>query len=465
MIDIIQKKWKDILFFMRDQFDDRISDVSYNIWLKPLKPYKVIDDKLYILAMDSADKNNFVVSIVTKKFADIMEFTIEKVTGLALKPVFISEKDKDSISEDMFSANKRSLSSSEETQLDFNRLVKDNGLNPKYTFYTFVKGKSNELAQAAAVAVAENPGYEFKILYIYGGVGLGKTHLMHAIAIYVLKNNPRANIIYTSSEGFTNEYIDSLKKNTTDEFRIKYRSADLLLIDDIQFIANKESTQEEFFNTFNALFNNNKQIVITSDKPPKDINNLEDRIKSRFEGGMVVDIQVPDYETRMAILRKKEEIEGYNFDDEVLKFIATNFKSNIRLLEGALQKTYLKSKLEHTSITIDTAKEILKDMIGNDEASGNITPEKIINVVAEHYRLNERDLMSSKKNKELAYPRQIIMYLCCELTDATQKNIGAALGGRDHATIVYGRDKITAEIKKDEKLKNDIDILKKKIEP
>lgn len=464
MIEVIQKKWEDILFFMRDQFDDRISDMSYDIWLKPLKPYKVIDDKLYILAMDSADKNNFVVSIVTKKFADIIEFTIEKVTGLALKPVFISEKDKDSISEDSFSANKN-LSSAEEAQLDFNRLVKDNGLNPKYTFYTFVKGKSNELAQAAAVAVAENPGYEFKILYIYGGVGLGKTHLMHAIAIYVLKNNPRANIIYTSSEGFTNEYIDSLKKNTTDEFRIKYRSADLLLIDDIQFIANKESTQEEFFNTFNALFNNNKQIVITSDKPPKDINNLEERIKSRFEGGMVVDIQAPDYETRMAILRKKEEIEGYNIDDEVLKFIATNFKSNIRLLEGALQKTYLKSKLEPTSITIETAKVILKDMIGNDEASGNITLEKIINIVAEHYQLNERDLISSKKNKELAYPRQIIMYLCCELTDATQKTIGAALGGRDHATIVYGRDKITEEIKKDEKLRSDIDILKKKIEP
>ena len=463
MIENILKNWNDILFFMRDQFPDDISDLSYSTWLKPLKPYKIVDDKLYILSMDS-DKHNFIVSILSKKYTDIIGFAIEKVTGLILKPVFISEDDKDKITDAGSDYNKQDTPDKNQ-KADFNQLIKANGLNPKYTFYSFVKGKSNELAHAASVAVAQNPGYEFKILYIYGGVGLGKTHLMHAIAIYVLENNPSAKIIYNSSEGFTNEYIDSLKKNTTDEFRIKYRGADLLLIDDIQFIANKESTQEEFFNTFNALFNNNKQIVITSDKPPKDINNLEERIKSRFEGGMVVDIQVPDYETRMAILRKKEEIEGYSIDDEVLKFIASNFKSNIRILEGALQKTYLMSKLNHTDVTVDIAKEILKDMIDNDEASKKITPERIINVVSEHYKLNEKDLISAKKNKELAYPRQIIMYLCSELTDATQSAIGEALGGRDHATIIHGRNKITMDLKSDEKLRNDIDILKKKIVP
>ena len=458
MIETIKNKWNEILSFMRNEFD--VSDISYDNWLMPLVPYKVENGKFYVIVTADDEKiGRMLVNIITKKYKDFLSIAILKVLKFNLEVVFITQDEKDDISSPNESVK------NETREYDFNSVLRSKGLNPKYTFNSFVKGKSNAIAHAASVAVAEQPGIAFKILYIHGGVGLGKTHLMHAIAIYVLKNDPNANIIYTTSEGFTNEYIDAIKKNTTEEFRNKYRNADVLLIDDIQFIANKESTQEEFFNTFNALFNANKQIVITSDKPPKDINNLEERIKSRFEGGMVADIQEPDFETRMAILRKKEELEGYNIDDEVLKFMATNIKSNIRKLEGALQKLVFNSKLNNSPINIDNAKITLKDFIYNDESSGKVTPEKIISVVAEHYQINERDIISAKKNKELAYPRQIIMYLCCEITDATQKVIGAALGGRDHATIIHGRDKITEDLKNNEKLRNDIDILKKKISP
>lgn len=454
MLSIINDKWSDILNFMREEFE--VTDLSYSTWLKPLIPYKVSDHNLYIVTSD----NPKIVEIVRKKYNDYLSIAIQKVTRLDLNPVFISEADKDKIT-----VQDKKPEKPKDSYSSFNELIKKKGLNPKYTFYSFVSGKSNELAHAASLAVAENPGHEYKILYLYGGVGLGKTHLMHAISIYALKNDPNINIIYTTSENFTNEYVNAVKKNTTEQFRAKYRAADILLIDDIQFIANKEGTQEEFFNTFNTLFNSNKQIVISSDKPPKDINNLEERIRSRFEGGMIVDIQPPNFETRLAILRKKEEIEGYNIDDEVLKYIASNIKSNIRTLEGALQRIVLKSRLEKNPIDVGTAARELVNLIGTDSEHDKITPSKIISVVAEHYNLNETDLISSKKNKELSYPRQIIMYLCCEMTDATQKMIGSALGGRDHATIIHGRDRITDDLSKNDQLRTDMEILKKKIMP
>lgn len=454
MLNIINDKWSDILNFMREEFE--VTDLSYSTWLKPLIPYKVSDHNLYIVTSD----NPKIVEIVRKKYNDYMSIAIQKVTRLDLNPVFISEAEKDKVT-----GQDKKPEKPKDAYSSFNELIKKKGLNPKYTFYSFVSGKSNELAHAASLAVAENPGHEYKILYLYGGVGLGKTHLMHAISIYALKNDPNINIIYTTSENFTNEYVNAVKKNTTEQFRAKYRAADILLIDDIQFIANKEGTQEEFFNTFNTLFNSNKQIVISSDKPPKDINNLEERIRSRFEGGMIVDIQPPNFETRLAILRKKEEIEGYNIDDEVLKYIASNIKSNIRTLEGALQRIVLKSRLEKNPIDVETAARELVNLIGTDSEHDKITPSKIISVVAEHYNLNETDLISSKKNKELSYPRQIIMYLCCEMTDATQKMIGSALGGRDHATIIHGRDRITDDLSKNDQLRTDMEILKKKIMP
>lgn len=461
-LDIIKNKWNEILLFVQDEMNQL--DIQYEVWLKPLDPYAIKGRTLYIT---TGFNNESMIKMLIKKYYEILKTSINIIAKTDLDIKFISEESKEYIDNlsDSASEDTKDNRDRDQSQPDFNELVKRNGLNPKYTFYSFVCGKSNELAQAASLAVAENPGHEFKILYIHGGVGLGKTHLMHAIAIYILKNDPDARIIYTTMENFTNEYITSIKNKTTEEFRDKYRTADVLLVDDIQFIANKEGTQEEFFNTFNTLFNNNKQIVISSDKPPKDINNIEERIRSRFEGGMIVDIQPPNFETRMAILRKKEELEGYNIDDEVLKYIATNIKSNIRTLEGALQRIVFQSKLERTPVNAESAARILINVIKNENHTDKITPEKIISVVAEHYQLNERDLISSKKNKELAYPRQIIMYLCCEMTEETQKRIGMALGGRDHATVIHGRDKITEDIKKDDKLKADIDILKKKLSP
>lgn len=249
------------------------------------------------------------------------------------------------------------------------------------------------------------------------------------------------------------------------KFRQKYRNEpDVLLIDDIQFIAGKEGTQEEFFHTFNELYGKNKQIVITSDKSPKEINNLEERIRSRFEGGLVVDIQAPDFETRMAILRKKEELEGTNIDDEVIRYIAENIKSNIRTLEGALQKITLKSKLTRMPVTVEMAKENLKDIIGDDTEKEAATPQKIISIVAEHFGISEKDIISERKNKELVIPRQIAMFLCCEKTDSVQQSIGDALGGRDHTTIIYGRNKIAEQLKTDQQLKLTVETLKNKID-
>ena len=305
-------------------------------------------------------------------------------------------------------------------------------------------------------------------LFIYGGVGLGKTHLMHSIANFILKNNPQAKILYVTSEKFTNELIDAIRnKNniSTTEFREKYRNNDVLLIDDIQFIIGKESTQEEFFHTFNALHDSKKQIIISSDKPPKEIETLEERLRSRFEWGLTVDIQSPDYETRMAILRKKEELEGYNIDNEVIKYIATNIKSNIRELEGALTKIVALSKLDNNKeINIALAEEALKDVI-SPGGTKEVTPEFIIQVVADHFNLTPLDILSQKRNKDIVYPRQIVMYLCRNMTDTPLQNIGKSLGGRDHTTILHGIDKITNDLQKNPTLQNTVDILKKKINP
>ena len=456
MFELIQNRWDDILLFMKDEFE--YNDLSYKTWLMPLKPQKLIGDRLYIIASDNA----FIVQIVTKRFKEPLSIAIEKLTDLKVTPVFILEGDSPELSEQEMD---HKLSNKVSNTYDFDEMIRKKGLNPKYTFSSFVSGKSHELAHAASLAVAENPGEDYKILYIYGGVGLGKTHLMHAIANYILKNDPNSNVLYVTSEEFTNEYVDSIRNNTTYKFRDKYRSLNVLLIDDIQFLADKESTQEEFFNTFNALYRNNGQIVISSDRTPKEINNLEDRIKSRFEWGIVADIQPPNYETRLAILRKKEDIEGYTVDDEIIKYIASNIKSNIRTLEGALQKIVFKSRLEKKPVDIDTAAIILRDFINTENSSERITPSNIVAVVAEHYHLDEKDLISSKKNKELSYPRQIAMYLCCELCDATQKDVGEALGGRDHSTVIHGRNKIAHDLQQDRELRNVIDILRKKISP
>ena len=321
------------------------------------------------------------------------------------------------------------------------------------------------MAHAASLAVAESPAEVYNPLFIYGGVGLGKTHLMHSIANFILKNNPKSKVMYVTSEKFTNELIDAIRnKNniSTTEFREKYRTIDVLLIDDIQFIVGKESTQEEFFHTFNSLHDDKKQIIISSDRPPKDIETLEERLRSRFEWGLTVDIQPPDYETRMAILRKKEELEGYNIDNEVIKYIANNIKSNIRELEGALTKIVALSKLDKKEITIELAEEALKDLISPNQ-SREITPELIIQVVSDHFNLNPLDIASVKRSKEIVYPRQIVMYLCREMTAAPLQMVGKYLGNRDHTTIIHGHDKIQKDLETSETLRNTIEVLKKKI--
>ena len=453
MLEKIIEKWDEILLNIKEEHD--ITDVSYKTWLLPLKPYSVDKDILTILVPD-----DLFLNYVKKKYEFLLKFTIEEVTGFQCEIRFIL---KDSVREETTEKKLINNNATAVSQL----AIQNANLNPRYTFDTFVVGKNNNLAHAASLAVAESPGEIYNPLFIYGGVGLGKTHLMHSVAHFVLKNNPNAKILYVTSEKFTNELIDAIRnKNnvSTTEFREKYRNNDVLLIDDIQFIIGKESTQEEFFHTFNALYEAKKQIIISSDRPPREIETLEDRLRSRFEWGLTVDIQPPDYETRMAILRKKEELEGYNIDNEVIKYIASNVKSNIRELEGALTKIVALSKLNNREINIELAEEALKDLI-SPNAAREITPQLIINVVSEHFGINSLDIIGQKRSKELVFPRQIVMYLCGEMTTESLQNIGKALGGRDHTTIIHGTKKIATEIKNDDNLKNTIDILKKKINP
>ena len=454
MLEKIRDKWNDILMNIKEEHE--LSDVSYKTWLLPLKLHSAENGKVFVLVPDA----NF-LGYIKKKYGLLLQVAIEEMTGYPCEVEFIIENQIKDINEPKNQLIHNTASSVDQAA------IQNANLNPRYTFDTFVVGANNNLAHAASLAVAESPGEIYNPLFIYGGVGLGKTHLMHSIAHFILKNNPKAKILYVTSEKFTNELIDAIRnKNniSTTEFREKYRNNDVLLIDDIQFIIGKESTQEEFFLTFNALHEAKKQIIISSDKPPKEIETLEERLRSRFEWGLTVDIQSPDYETRMAILRKKEELEGYNIDNEVIKYIATHIKSNIRELEGALTKIVALSKLNKKEITLELAEEALKDLI-SPNAVREITPELIINVVADHYKIQPSDITSSKRNKEVVYPRQIVMYLCRHMTNTSLQAIGKELGGKDHTTIIHGADKITAELVDNEALANTIEILKKKISP
>ena len=447
MLQKIRENWDTILNTLKE--DQELTDVSFKTWLLPLELVSMDGSMLTILF--PGDKPS--VTYIEKKYKFFIQVAIEEVTGIRCEVQFVTphaqgetEKKKNTIDP--------SLSAGA-------------NLNPRYTFDTFVVGSNNKMAHAASLAVAESPAEIYNPLFIYGGVGLGKTHLMHSIAHFILKQNPAAKVVYVTSEKFTNELIDAIRnKNniTTTEFREKYRNVDVLLIDDIQFITNKESTQEEVFHTFNTLYEAKKQIIISSDRPPKDIETLEERLRSRFEWGLTVDIGAPDYETRMAILRKKEDLEGYNIDNEVIKYIATNIKSNIRELEGALTKVVAYSRITKNEITLELAEEALKDRISPDQVH-EITPERILQVVAEHFKLNSSDLMSERRNKEIVRPRQIAMYLCRNMTDTPLTTIAKCLNKKDHSTIIHGIDKITKELEKDESLQYTVDVLKKKLNP
>ena len=448
---VIQEKWPEILNMVRTEHD--LSPIAFTTWLEPLQVYKVEGNTVTIIVPSGTSG----VDYINKRYLLPLQVAIVEATGKNYEisltlPEDVQEEIQETIKEEDSSLNEN--------------IVKA-GLNPRYTFDTFVVGSNNKMAHAASLAVAESPGEAYNPLFIYGGVGLGKTHLMHSIAHFVLQKNPSAKVLYVTSETFTNELIDSIRNgnnSTMSKFREKYRDIDVLLIDDIQFIIGKESTQEEFFHTFNALHGAKKQIVISSDKPPKDMEILEDRLRSRFEWGLIVDISSPDYETRMAILRKKEELDGYSIDNEVIEYIARNVKSNIRELEGSLNKIMAYANLEKSEINLALAEKVLKDIISPNEKRV-ITPELITDIVADHFDLTPADIIGNRRNSQIAFPRQIVMYLCRHMTDSTLKIIGQYLGGRDHTTIMNGINKIEAELETSESTREVIDILRKKINP
>ncbi|HIS57459.1 MAG TPA: chromosomal replication initiator protein DnaA [Candidatus Fimimorpha excrementavium] len=454
MLEQLKEKWELIKNNLKEEYD--ITSVSFDTWIKPLELAAVEGEVVKVSVGDANDK--FVIDYLTKKYQRLLQVMIEETTGFHCKVLFVMP------GEVTVPSKKSKPSQDMTTMASLNA-----NLNPRYTFDTFVVGANNKFAHAASLAVAESPAERYNPLYIYGGVGLGKTHLMHSIAHFIIKNDPTSKVLYVTSEKFTTELINAIRdsnKNSTAnvEFREKYRNVDVLLIDDIQFITGKEGTQEEFFHTFNFLYENNKQIVISSDKPPKALEHLEERLRSRFEMGLLVDISAPDYETRMAILRKKEELDGYNIDNEIMKYIATNIKSNIRELEGALTKLTAYARLYQCDITLQTAEEALKDLI-SPNATREVTVDLIIEVVAEHFGFKPSEIASQKRNKEIVYPRQIAMYLCREMTSTSLQLIGKSLGKRDHTTILHGIEKIAADLKTNESLASTIDILKKKINP
>ena len=458
----VKEKWPEIIEHLRVEHE--LLNVSFNTWIKPLKVYDVIDDTAYILVNKDSS-----VEYIDKKYRLPLMVCIAEITGKEYEIQFVSEDD-DKLNE----IHNASIDNGQKKKTK--SLAEKAGLNPKYTFDTFVVGGNNNFAHAASLAVAESPGEVYNPLFLYGGVGLGKTHLMHSIAHFILDKNPKKKVLYVTSETFTNELIDALRNGKTAgnesamlNFRDKYRNIDVLLIDDIQFIIGKESTQEEFFHTFNHLHTLGKQIIISSDKPPKDIETLESRLRTRFEWGLIADISSPDYETRMAILQKKIELdhlEKYNIKNDVLDYIAANVKSNIRELEGSLNKLIALYKLNNNNNPIDIAlaAEALKDIISSDNRR-EVTPELILDIVADHFGITVADLKSKKRDSEIAVPRQICMYLMRTMTDTALKGIGAVLGGKGPSTVKYGVEKIAKDIESDEMMANTINIIKKKINP
>ena len=449
-MDHILEKWDEILHTVKTEHD--ISDISFNTWIRPLEVFGVEDNTLYILVPAVQMTLNY----ISKKYQLPLKVAIAEITGVEYDIQFILPEQASALN-----TNKK------EKKRFTSEAAEKSNLNPNYKFETFVVGSNNRFAQSASLAVAESPGEAYNPLYIYGGPGLGKTHLMHSIGHFILEGNPDAKVLYVTSEDFTNEVIESIRSGNAsamNKFRDKYRNIDVLMVDDIQFIIGKESTQEEFFHTFNALHSAGKQVILTSDKPPKEMETLEERIRSRFEWGLMADIGVPDYETRMAILRKKSEADDMNFSDDILNYIANNIKSNVRELEGALNKLIAYSNLEHTDITMEIAIKELQNIITPDKPR-EITPQLIIEVVSEHFQISLDQMISKNRSNSIARPRQIAMYLCKNMTDIPLDSIGALLGGRDHSTIIHGINKIGEEYDSNPQTKSLIDTIKKKINP
>ena len=431
-MNIVEQNWDQVLNKMKLEYCS--SNISYTTWIAPLTVYEVKDNTVYILVKLKASLEH-----IQDKYLLPFKVCIAEVTGTEYEVEFVTDSPK--------VIKEKKESSVQKTRV--NAIYEKANLNPKYTFDTFVVGSNNNFAHAASLAVAESPGEIYNPLFLYGGVGLGKTHLMHSVAHYILEHDPSKKVLYVTSETFTNELIDALKvgKNGNELAMTTFR--------------------EKFFHTFNHLHVSGKQIIISSDKPPKDIETLEARLRTRFEWGLIADISSPDYETRMAILRKKEELDGlekYHIPDEVMQYIANNIKSNIRELEGSLNKLIALSNLENKPIDIPLAAEALKDMISPDDTRA-VSPELIMDVVSEHFNVPVAELKGKKRNAEIVLPRQIVMYLCRNMTDTPLKSIGALLGGKDHASISHGVKKIEQDMKTDEALNNTINIIRKKINP
>ena len=445
----IQEIWNQVLKII----EENTTSISYNTWFKPIK-INSIDNNVKIAYLESEE--DFIIKVLKDRYLQLIESSFKTVTGEDYRVVIKNSEDYEQVKEEEAETNQPVLMDP--------KLRKQKIFNPRYTFDNFVVGNSNKYAHAASLAVAESPSEAYNPLFIYGGSGLGKTHLMNAIGIYLLENSENLNVLYVSSEMFTNEFIKALGENKTREFKNKYRKVDVLLIDDIQFLEGKDTMQEEFFHTFNSLYDLNKQIVISSDRAPNKLVKLEERLRSRFMWNLIADLQPADYETRVAILMKKAENANIEIDDdlyEVICLIAEKIKDNIRELEGAFNRIVSFSTLMDEKIDKVFAKRILKDIIQNSGTSA--TPEKIKTIVSRYFNIKVSDMESSKRTNSIAFPRQVAMFLCRDMTDYSLPKIGNLFGGRHYTTVMHACEKIQAEIHNNDSVKEVIENLKKEI--
>lgn len=442
----MENLWKGVL----EDLEGSLPPHTFSTWVAPIHPIKIQDGRLTL----QVPNRFFIDWLQDNAFPALILRSVERRGGPSLELDFVVQKTEKSY----LKRTSTSPAKADPSAIDWKEKGRRLGLNPKYTFDSFVVGSSNQFAHAACLAVAEKSPRTYNPLFIYGGVGLGKTHLLSAIGNFKLATYPDIRVCYVHSESFMNELIQALANKKMPEFREKYRRMDILLMDDIQFISGKERTQEEFFHTFNALYESHRNIVVTSDKFPKEIPGLEDRLRSRFEWGLIADIQPPDLETKVAILQKKAEIESISLPYEVALFLATNFSSNVRELEGSLVRIAAFSSLTNNPITVDLAKEVLKDFIrdGGMELSIDI----ILKAVAQHFQISLIDLKGKRRTKGLAYPRQIAMYLCRELTSSSFPEIGQKIGGRDHSTVMYACSKISRSLTSEAELRAHVETLR-----